>query len=319
MASSEGHQNCIFFDNEERNIRDVARCSNILCVKVGGLEVKPPEIDVRTPEFKDHIKDLDPFFISVLCSVSCEEIEAGIQTMEATFDTTSGLTDDDYVTLERWYTANGGSSSDKKYAIFDFDRTISTLEVLPSTEPTKGNIGFKGIIDTFITTNTRLNWFLNSKSKKQDIMMAKQNVDNFLKSLPDNKHVPDVIPTIEQFVQFLCGLRRIPLLRKIFTFCRTNDIKILIVTNNRTSTYNQLLYTNIMSVLMDSPLFEVHYSGDIGKAQKLVDLGIGRFGATGGTRHSQRNRSSRSRRRRQSVKRRTQPRKPVSHRRVRRQ
>lgn len=266
MASSEGHQNCIFFDNEQYNIDTVGKCSNILCVKVGGLEVKPvPKVAIEGIAHFDGI----PENLRRLWTVK------GM----TQYDETSGLTAEHFDALKRWY--GTVKYSEIKYAVFDFDRTISKVESIPV------GVGWtKGISD----------WYRYvEKSERKGLL--------------------------KQFVQFLCGNdERIRLLTDIFKFCKENDIFTIILTNNKTSETNPQIYRDVMSYF-DMPDITVAY----GEGQKRewfessVYSNLGCLMTTGGTRHSQRNRSSRSRRRRQSVKRRTQPRKPVSHRRVRRQ
>ena len=168
MASSEGHQNCIFFDNEQYNIDTVGKCSNILCVKVGGLEVKPvPKVAIEGIAHFDGIPDR----LRTLWTVK------GM----TQYDETSGLTAEHFDALKRWY--GTVKYSEIKYAVFDFDRTISKVESIPV------GVGWtKGISD----------WYRYvEKSERKGLL--------------------------KQFVQFLCGNdERIRLLTDIFKFCKEN-------------------------------------------------------------------------------------------------
>ena len=192
----------IFFDNDPHHIDQVEDCRNILCIKVPGIDGLPREIDfmdLSDEDFTEHLGDATGNMIEFLIWANGGERDL--------FDSTSGMNVEHLSLLHRWL--DESINFRERWAIFDFDRTISKIEGFGSYRG-----GMSGINDSFIRNN------------------------------------PGSLPIrAEEYMSYLCGKSRIPLLRNIFETCIRNDVKIVILTNNGACITDPTLITEFMSVL----------------------------------------------------------------------
>jgi hypothetical protein len=111
----------IFFDNDSKHIQEVEQCRNITCIKVPGIDGMPPEVgfmEMSDDEFSDHLGDASGNMINFLLWANDGERDR--------FDSTSGMTVEHQGILQRWLEES--SNTPERWAIFDFDRTISKIE-----------------------------------------------------------------------------------------------------------------------------------------------------------------------------------------------
>jgi len=207
MASASGSAagappdiHAIFFDNDQKHIDELRVCPRIRCVKVPGRPGMPPNISLNIAAFASHIDGVPPFFVPVITG----------GTEKDSFDIGSGFREEDLAVLNHWID-EGRHLHSPRFAIFDFDRTISQIEGF-TTPPSKS--GLKGI-------------------------------DGF------NAHlaaygVPPM--TAKMYMTYLCGSDRLELLEEAFDKCRFNNINIVILTNNGACVTDPLIMRDFMSV-----------------------------------------------------------------------
>lgn len=127
----------IFFDNDRRHIEEVEDCRNIICIKVPGMEGLPREMGVMElsdEDFIEHVGDASGDFINFLVWVNGGEQDR--------FDPTSGMNIEHERLLVRWLEESANRR--ERWAIFDFDRTISKIEGFASVGG-----GIQGLNDLF--------------------------------------------------------------------------------------------------------------------------------------------------------------------------
>ena len=191
----------IFFDNDQKHIDEVRVCTRIRCVKVPGIQGLPPNIPLNIPEFDRHMDGVTADFVTMITR----------RTQQDQFDIGSGFGDADLETLNGWI-REGSHLPTPRFAIFDFDRTISQIEGFATT-PTKSP--FKGIA-------------------------------GFNAHLAQYGFKPPI--TVKMYMTYLCGSDRLELLEKTFDTCRSNEINIVILTNNGACVTDPLIMHDFMSV-----------------------------------------------------------------------
>lgn len=191
----------IFFDNDQKHIDEVRVCPRIRCVKVPGRPGMPPNIPLNIAEFAMHMDGVTPEFVTMITGGTGTDM----------FDIGSGFSDADLETLNGWI-GEGRHLHTPRFAIFDFDRTISQIEGF-ATAPTKSP--FKGIA-------------------------------GFNAHLAQYGFKPPI--TVKMYMTYLCGSDRLELLEEAFDRCRLNGINIVILTNNGACVTDPLIMHDFMSV-----------------------------------------------------------------------
>jgi len=205
MAAAPQDIHAIFFDNDQHHINQVVVCPRIRCVKVPGVAGMPPKVLLNTPEFARHMDGVTPAFVNTITGNSVRD----------RFDAGSGFRSEDDDTLEGWIRDGAHLPAAGRYAIFDFDRTISQMEGFAAPPSGLGHFGIGGFNDYLRTYNLSLD--------------------------------------LDMFMTYLCGSDRIALLRRAFDRCRANGINIVVLTNNGTCVDNPLLIQDFMSVFGLTP------------------------------------------------------------------
>lgn len=178
----------IFFDNAQEHIDTMKTLPFVTCVKI---PEKQNANDILLPLSTNlHFKGISPYVIHALTSATNKD----------SFDTHSGLRENELEILKEWIKK---PSSAQRYALFDWDRTITKIEGLMIDFPTKD-----GRVDGTIAEYSE---YLNEYYKPYDARF------NF---------------TPEVYMQYLCGMDRIELLHNIFKECIENKVQIVILTNN---------------------------------------------------------------------------------------
>ena len=191
----------IFFDNDEKHINEVRECPQIRCIKVPGIK-NIKEISIDIPEFASHKNGVPDLFIEVVAPKRKD-----------LFDIGSGFNVEHYDILYDWVVEGVSLPSNKRYAIFDFDRTITQIEgfISPPRGHSPGMAGFGQFLQKW------------DKYKSLDI-------------------------TALMMMTYLCGADRLPILQSAFDLCKDNGINIVILTNNSICTIDPLLLYDVMSV-----------------------------------------------------------------------
>ena len=178
----------IFFDNSQEHINTMKTLPFVMCVKI---PEKQNANDILLPlSTNPHFIGISRYVIHALTSATNKD----------SFDTYSGLRVNELEILKKWIQQ---PSSAQRYALFDWDRTITKIEGLMINFPTKD-----GRVDGTIAEYST---YLNEFYKPYD------ETFNF---------------TPEVYMQYLCGMDRMDLLRDIFAECIVNKVQIVILTNN---------------------------------------------------------------------------------------
>jgi len=197
------NKSSIFFDNDPRHIEEVKDCRKILCIKVPGVTGLPNYtgyLDLTDEDFTEHLLDVSENMLNFLIWVNGQERDL--------FDSTSGMTKEHLVILEKWLHE---TTYTDKWAIFDFDRTITKIE------------GFSSSGNGMSMLNRRF--------------------------IQENKEQNATPVTAEEYMTYLCGKSRIPLLREIFDVCKRHYVKIVILTNNGACITDPTLMIDLMRVV----------------------------------------------------------------------
>jgi hypothetical protein len=200
----------IFFDNDPKYINEVRQCPQIRCIKVpGSKQSKMTSIDV--PEFASHINGLPDSFINLVAMWLKNEYPNGLHK----FDSVSGFNNNHSDMLSSWIDEGASIPPNKRYAIFDFDRTITQIEGFMSPLQEYGlSAGMKGFSD----------------------YIEKFGTDKSL------------VITPLMMMKYLCGTDRLPILQSAFNLCKDKHINIVILTNNAICKADPLLIEDLMSV-----------------------------------------------------------------------
>lgn len=193
----------IFFDNDDKHINEVRECPQIRCIKVPGVK-NLKEISIDIPEFASHKNGVPDLFIEVVAPKRKD-----------LFDIGSGFNVEHYDILYDWIVEGVIIPSNKRYAIFDFDRTITQIEGFISPPQGLGlSHGMAGFGE-----------FLQKWDKYKSL---------------------DITPLM--MMTYLCGADRLPILQSAFDLCKDNGINIVILTNNTICNVDPLLLYDVMSV-----------------------------------------------------------------------
>ena len=193
----------IFFDNDEKHINEVRECPQIRCIKVPGVK-NIKEISIDIPEFATHKNGVPELFIEVVAPKRKD-----------LFDIGSGFNVEHYDILYDWVVEGVSLPSNERYAIFDFDRTITQIE---------------GFI---------------SPPRGKSLSPGMAGFGQFLQKWDKYKSL-DITPLM--MMTYLCGADRLPILQSAFDLCKDNGINIVILTNNGICTIDPLLLYDVMSV-----------------------------------------------------------------------
>jgi hypothetical protein len=231
----------IFFDNDAKHIAEVQVCPRIHCVKVPGTpwvppKGLPPNISLSIPAFASHRDGVPDFFVTAVTG----------GTQKDRFDPGSGFGGPHLEVLNDWIRAGKDLKADR-FAIFDFDRTITQIEGF-ATPP--DDSGFKGI-------------------------------GGFNEYIAQYGIAP---MTVEMYMTYLCGSDRLALLRAAFDMCRAHRINIVVLTNNGACINDPLIMQDFMSVFGLSPrdfslLCSLPYGGD---KKRTLEENIAGITATAG-------------------------------------
>ena len=191
----------IFFDNDEGHINEVRKCPQIRCIKVPGIK-KIKEISIDIPAFDSHKNGVPPLFIEAVAPNGTDFFDIG-----------SGFNAKHFNILNAWRAEGITIPSDERYAIFDFDRTITQIEGFISPPP-----GYPPGIDG-------LGQYLQQWDKYKSL---------------------DI--TALMMMKYLCGADRLPILQSAFNLCKNKGINIVILTNNGICTIDPSFLYDVMSV-----------------------------------------------------------------------
>lgn len=252
----------IFFDNAQKHIDEMRWCPNVYAVKVPEISAMPPKISFEEPSFQAHLdhSGLSANFINFITW-------ANGGNRNDHYDAISGLNEEHLHILENWLERT--SNLRERWAIFDFDRTISKIE------------GFGSAADGMAGINR----------------MYKAAYTDFGLSAPD-----DI--TAEEYMAYLCGGHRLSLLKQFMELCKANEVKIVILTNNGACTSDPSVFSDLLSVIGLNPGDFIllcsrpkPYSGNKGRAlSQQLEIACGAAFSKGGNRRSHRNRRNRRRR-----------------------
>jgi len=187
MARNENDISAIFFDNAPEHIETMNTLSHVTCIPIPQTPVAK---DIPLPLNTNHFKGIHPYVIHAVTNG---------KNMDS-YDELSGLRQIDYDKLKSWIQM---TPSTQRYAIFDWDRTITKME---------------GMIIDFPT-----------KDGRKDGTLADyiEYITEYYKPFDASFKF-----TTEMYMQYLCGADRMELLRSIFKECLENHLRIVILTNN---------------------------------------------------------------------------------------
>lgn len=230
---SEYNKSSIFFDNSSEHIEEVEDCRNILCVKIpaiDGLPEKTSFMDLSNIDFVDHLGDASTNMINFLIWVNNGESDR--------FDVSSGITKEHAKIFYKWLDESRYRS--ERWAIFDFDRTITKIEGFASL---RGGMRM-------------LNRYYKEYAKTQGAVAE------------------PISP--QEYMTYLCGKSRLGLLENMFESCKNNGVNIVVLTNNGACITDPTLIIEFMSVFGVTD-FELicsrSYGSDKGRAlhEELMD------------------------------------------------
>ena len=187
----------IFFDNDEKKIEQVEKyCKNIKLVKI-------PETDYTTiykpdPNIKDQLLKINPLAFSTKENIYYKFHEQNTDiTSHPFYDIKSGIQAEHIAELEQWFKRT--IHNEKRYAFFDWDRTLSMCE---------------GVV-IIPTANTDQN--IVKAYAQYGIIIPDNNEDRAYEDMS---------------IYLAGGDKRLHMLRQMFTMLRENGITIIILTNN---------------------------------------------------------------------------------------
>jgi len=223
MDPSSAYEKGIFFDNDATNIngaQGVGKMCNtdMTCIKINDKPYK--EIPWNEEPLKSYITDnIAPDNTYLNYQMSFAHIKGDA------LDVTCGIQEKEIAIFKEWM--RDTAEFEKRVAVFDWDKTISMFE------------GVFLLGDTDAPTVFDIKSFLIQKIP---------DTEELLRSLPE-LNAEDIL------VYLLGGSARLEQLRDLFRMCQTNNIAIIILTNNTSS--KKLAFADMLDHLFQDISYKV--------------------------------------------------------------
>jgi len=231
----------IFFDNNQESIDNLKdNCEHVRLVKIDETSPDAKLVSFYDPDFASYLASLSPnSYVDLMKVVSTNDA----------YDKRSGIQDKHLPIFTNWLLRT------PKYldraAIFDFDRTLTMVE------------GFSKFPSFSKLKETLLNWLIQARDSNVLFRRGYQTKIDQLLALPD--------PTIHDMVVYLMGGEtRLSMLRKLFQTCVSNNVIIVVLTNN-TACSGTLFDEILHELFQDIPYTKVCSNAARGKSQFLAD------------------------------------------------
>ena len=232
----------IFLDNSEKHRNDVlAACTGKITAPI------VPETSPELSEMHTNSSDFRYFLrqLSTNTKESAAKIFIAYRKEKESYDPNSGINATTVQEIKEWVDAN---KKKRLVALFDFDRTLTVME---------GGLFLK-----------------NSVEELRDMFEKELVATNPLLTSAVNEF------NVLTFAEYLAGgTKRLEMLQEMFDFLYTNNVTIILLTNNTACSSRRSLFKEIVEVFTQDRPFEIicgmEFLYDKGKAVQGKETDIG--------------------------------------------